>query len=88
MYPDWGCRATDTINLHPFAVFEAAFGHHQACPEQSRRVDVGFEAQVAAAGVQGVDYTDAEAGVELFQFADDPSTVLRAGLGCGLQQEL
>ena len=43
------------VNLYPLAVFEAAFGHHQACPEQSRRVDLGFEAQVAASGVDGVD---------------------------------
>jgi len=48
-------------------------------------VDVGFEAEIAPAGVDGVDHADAHARVGfLRQLADGPSTALRAGLGCGL----
>ena len=63
----------DGVDLHPLAVLQAAFGHHE--------VDVGFEAQVAAVGVGSVDHTNADTGIQLlYQFTDD--------LGCGAQEGL
>ena len=71
----------DGVDLHPFAVLQAAFGHHE--------VDVGFEAQVTAISVDGVDYANADTRIQLvYQFADDPSAALRTGLGPGLQEDL
>ena len=47
-------------------------------------MDVEFEAQVTAVWVDSVDHTDADIGIQLiYQFTDDPSAVLRAGLGSG-----
>ena len=41
--PGGQTSSRDGVDLHPFAVLQTAFGHHQ--------VDVGFEAQVTAIGV-------------------------------------
>jgi hypothetical protein len=61
------------VDLHPLAVFQAAFCHHE--------VNVRFEAQVTPASVKSVDHTDAHTWVELLrQLAD--------GLGCGFQEQL
>ena len=61
------------VDLHPLAVFEAAFGHHE--------VDVGFVAQITSARVEGVDHTNTHAGIELLhQFTD--------GLRCRLEDHL
>ncbi len=64
--------AGELVDLHPQVVFEAAFGHHQ--------VDMGFKAEVAAEGMDGVDRVDVHTRIEIFQD-------FTHGLGRHTQQE-
>ena len=62
----------DAFNLHPFAIRKAAFGDDQ--------MDMGFEVEVTAEGMDGVNHADAHIWIEIFQdFAD--------GLSGNLQEE-
>lgn len=49
--------ACELIDLHPGILSQAAFGHHQ--------MNMGFEAEVAAEGMDSVDHADTQAGVEV-----------------------
>jgi hypothetical protein len=51
------------IDFYPGVVFQAAFGHHQ--------MDVGFEAQVAPKGVNGVDHAEAQVQIQVSEHLAD-----------------